>query len=274
MSKGSPGRTRLDLFFAGLRARGRAAFMPYVTAGYPSRRAMTGILEMLADARVDCLELGMPFSDPVADGVTIQNSSRRALESGVTPGSVLKTAELAARMGHRVILMSYANPIYSAGLKRAADRAGSAGVQGLIVPDLPLEEAVEWKAVFERRGIALVMFAAPTTSPARLREIDELAGGFIYYVSLLGVTGERSALPPSLLRRLRAIRPALSHPLCVGFGVSTPRQAAGLARVCDGVIVGSALVRRLAEWTGSAEKRREIGAWVRSMAGAVRGALT
>jgi len=271
---GPAGRTRLDVFFSDLKENGRTAFMPYVTAGYPSLGAMAGIMEMLADARADCLELGIPFSDPVADGATIQNSSKRALESGVTPDAVLGIAELAARKGHRVILMSYANPIHSAGLEKAAARAGDAGVQGLVVPDLPLEEAAEWKGVFGRKGIALSLFAAPTTSSLRLSRIDRMTGGFIYYVSLLGVTGERTKMPPSLPTRLRAIRRGLTHPLCVGFGVSTCQQAAALARVCDGVIVGSALVRRLADWGGSVEKRREIGAWVRSMAGAVKGALT
>lgn len=243
--------------------------MPYVTVGYPSLGATGGILSMLAANGVDCLELGVPFSDPIADGVTIQHASQQALDRGVTLDDVLKQAERAARLGLRVILMSYANPLLQAGLPALARHLSSAGAQGVIVPDLPLGEAQQWNAMFDHAGIALILFATPTTPPARLRIVDRLSRAFIYYVSLTGVTGERAALPPGLAARLQAVRRVVKTPVCVGFGVSTPRQAALVAKRAEGVIVGSALVRRIAAWGEGAAKRREIGRWVRSMTAAV-----
>jgi tryptophan synthase alpha chain len=254
-----------------LRERGKAAFMPYVTAGYPSPRSMPGIFSMLRDSGADCLELGVPFSDPVADGPVIQESTRRALASGVTPDSALRMAEAASRTGLRVLLMGYSNPFLHAGLERVADRASSAGVSGLIIPDLPLEEAGQWASILGAHGLALPLFAAPTTPPARLMLIARRATGFIYYVSVTGVTGERGRLSPELGGRLRWLKRTVGKPVCVGFGVSTAPQAASVASLASGVIVGSALVRRLAEWTAGPGKRRKIAHWVSSMARAVHG---
>lgn len=249
-----------------MRAARRVAFMPYVTSGYPSSAAMPGILSMLKDARADAIELGVPFSDPIADGGTVQAASQASLERGGGLGPALRHAALAARLGHRVVLMSYANPLYQAGLERLARRLHGIGVQGLIVPDLPLEEAHQWSDVFARQDVALSMFAAPTTPADRLRAADRAARGFIYYASLTGVTGERANLFAGLERRLRAIRRIVRAPVCVGFGISTPRQVATVGRCADGVIVGSALVRRLADWPAGRRQRRRIALWTRSMA--------
>ncbi|MEK7767283.1 MAG: tryptophan synthase subunit alpha, partial [bacterium] len=196
----------LESWFARRRTARLRAFMPYVTAGYPSFGAMPGILDMLRDAGADCLELGVPFSDPVADGVTIQASSQAALEGGATPERCLRVAERAARLGHRVVLMSYANPLLRGGLRASARRIVAAGVAGIIVPDLPLEEARGWSEAFAHAGVAQVLMAAPTTPGARLRAIDRATRGFLYYVSLTGVTGERRRLPAGLAVRLRALR--------------------------------------------------------------------
>lgn len=268
MNKGSGG---LEGF---LRRKGcgrKAAFMPYVTAGHPSPGVMPAVFRMLRDAGADCLELGVPFSDPVADGVVIQESTQRALAAGVTLSSSLKMAALASKAGLRVLLMGYSNPFLRAGLGPLAVRMASAGVQGLIVPDLPLEESGRWRGILASRGISLPLFAAPTTPEKRLREIARRSSGFIYYVSVTGVTGERSALPSVLAARLKWMRQRLDRPVCVGFGVSTPAQAARMARLADGVIVGSALVRRLAGWTESAEKRSRIARWTAAMARAAHG---
>lgn len=279
-------RLSLEEYFQGLKRRRAAAFMPYVTSGYPSRHAMHGILGMLAANGADCVELGLPFSDPIADGVTIQHASQRALDQGATFDQVMRQAEYAARLGLRVVLMSYANPLVQGGppawrnrlarhgavelaLHATVRKLSGAGIQGLIVPDLPLEEAAIWGSICAGAGVALTLFAAPTTPLKRLAMVDRLSHAFIYYVSLTGVTGERAALPRGLAIRLRTVRRVVRTPVCVGFGVSTPAQAALVAKWAQGVIVGSALVRRLAGWGQGAGKRREIGRWVRSVAAAV-----
>ena len=256
----------LASFLARTRLAGRAAFMPFITAGFPSRSAMPGILSMLKDGGADCLELGVPFSDPIADGATIQRTSSAALAGGMTLARALRIASVAARMGHRVVVMSYANPLMRAGLRELPRTLASAGVGGLLVPDLPLEEAGEWRERLRGAGVALALFAAPTTPVKRLRRINALTGAFVYYVSLTGVTGERTALPKGLAARLREVRRAVSSPVCVGFGISNPEQARMVARAADGVIVASALVRRLEGWARGAAQRRAIARWVESMA--------
>lgn len=272
MTRRTQRRLPLEGYLLARRAARRAAFMPFVTVGYPSRKETGEVLRMLADNGADCVELGVPFSDPIAEGVTIQHSSQVALERGVGLADVMRHAELAARLGLRVAVMSYANPLLQAGLQSFSRRLRDAGGQGAIVPDLPLEEVGPWGEIFARNGIVLALFAAPTTPPDRLRTIDRLSRGFIYYVSLTGVTGERAALYGGLVPRLRRLRRTLRTPLCVGFGVSTPRQAAAVAAHAEGVIVGSALVRRLSDWAGGAAKRRQIARWAGSVARAVHGA--
>jgi len=247
----------------------RGAFMPYVTAGYPSAAAMPGVLGMLADAGADCVEIGVPFSDPVADGVTIQRASQAALDRGGGLDGALRAVNIAARHGLRPVLMSYANPLWQARLPALARRLAGAGGQGVIVPDLPLELAAAWSGSFSREGLCLVLFAAPTTPVSRLRLAGRLTRGFLYYVSLAGVTGERRVLPAGLAARLREVRQAARASVCAGFGISTPAQAAAVAREADGVIVGAAFVRRLEGWNRGAGKRVEITRWARSMARAV-----
>lgn len=261
----------LRSWLSGLRAAGRCAFLPYVTVGHPSVAAMPGILAMLRASGADGIELGVPFSDPIADGPVIQRSSFEALQGGATFRDALQCAERAAGLGLKVTVMSYLNPILQAGMRASLRRAAAAGVGGLIIPDLPVEEAGAWGEACERERIALALFAAPTTSVGRLRMIDREARGFIYYISVLGVTGERTVLPASLAGRLRLLRRQVQAPIVVGFGIGKPAQAAAVARLADGVIVGSAMVRRLAEWNAGPAKRREIARWTRSMAAAVHG---
>ena len=265
------GRYALGEYMNELRARGGKAFMPFITCGHPSLRSTGEIAAMLRDAGADCLELGIPFSDPVADGAVIQASSQAALERGASFSAALRLVERAARTGLRVIPMSYANTVLVHGLSRAARRLADAGAQGLIVPDLPLEESAVWRQALDPAGIALVLFAAPTTGRARLAAIGRMTRGFVYYVSLTGVTGERSRLPAGLAAHLGMVRRLTAAPVCVGFGVSTPAQAKAVARHADGVIVGSALVRRLGEWESGMGKRRAIARYVRDMARAVHG---
>ena len=252
-----------------LRTGGRTAFLPYVTVGHPALTVMPGILSMLADAGADGVELGMPFSDPIADGPVIQQSSFAALRGGVRFRDALRCAERAAALGLKVTLMSYLNPLLQAGRGAAIRAAADAGVTGLIVPDLPVEEAGGWGKQSARSGIALALFAAPTTPAGRLRAIDRQARGFIYYIPVMGVTGERAGVPRATIARVRSVCRLVRAPVVVGFGIGHPDQARAYARVAAGVIVGSALVRRLAGWRQGPENRRRIAHWTRAMARAV-----
>lgn len=263
----------LAAYFASMKAAGKAAFMPYVTVGYPSLGAMRGILRMLRECGADCVEMGVPFSDPIADGATIQEASQRALRRGVTLKNCLELARFASGIGHRVVLMSYLNPLMQDGMKRMAAKLRSCGVQGLIIPDLPLEDAVNWRDALEDEGVALSLFAAPTTPDGRLYEVGAKSRGFVYYVSLTGVTGERKRLAGGLGPRIKRVGKLTGMPVCVGFGVSNPDQARKVGKSATGVIVGSALVRRLGGWERSAAKRSEIALWTREMARAAKSAV-
>lgn len=264
---------RLAQYFESMKKARKAAFMPYVTAGYPSLGAMRGILRMLRECGADCVEMGVPFSDPIADGATIQEASQKALERGVTLHDCLALSEYAAGLGLRVVLMSYLNPLIQDGVGRLASKLRRYGVQGLIIPDLPLEDAENWRDEMSAQGVALALFAAPTTPDARLAEVGARSRGFVYYVSLTGVTGERRNLAGGLSGRVKKVGRLTGMPVCVGFGVSNPAQARKVARAASGVIVGSALVRRLAEWGRSPAKRAQIARWTREMARAVKSAV-
>jgi tryptophan synthase alpha chain len=263
----------LSVYMRALDAERKAVFMPYVTAGYPSLGRMRDILSMLRDGGAGCVELGVPFSDPIADGATIQAASQQALAKGMTLNRCLDLAGYAARIGHRVVLMSYMNPLLQSGMRSLNRRLSGAGVQGLIVPDLPLEAAEDLSSKMASCDVALALFAAPTTPSPRLRTIGRMSRGFVYYVSLTGVTGERARLASGLRERVALVRKFTGKPICVGFGVSSVAQAAQVARFATGVIVGSGLVRRLAEWNQNAAKRREIARWTRAMAQAVNSAV-
>jgi len=247
------GDERIAAAFAG---HGRsAALMPYLMGGFPdiesSRAAGIGCVE----AGADLIELGIPFSDPLADGPVIHAAATEALAAGVTPGEVLGVCEsLAARVP--VVLMVYANAIQVAGPERFVARAAEAGAAGLIVPDLPHDEAAELRAACDAGGLALVPLAAPTTTAERLAQIAADARGFVYTVSLSGTTGERERLPEDLSDTVDRVRAAASVPVAVGFGVSTPEQAALVAELADGVIVGSRVVRAAGE--GGAEAVAEL----------------
>ena len=225
----------------------RAALMPYLMGGYPDVETSRAAGEAAAEAGADLIELGIPFSDPLADGPAIHSAASEALAAGTTPEDVLGVCEaLAARVP--VVLMVYANVVLQAGGGEAfAERATSAGASGLIVPDLPHDESAELRAICERRGLALVPLVAPTTTPERLGEIGASAAGFVYAVSLTGTTGERDELPAELPRMVERVRSATDVPVAVGFGISTGEQARRVAEVADGVIVGSRVVRAAGE---------------------------
>ena len=241
----------------------RAALMPYLVGGFPDLDASRAVGEACAEAGADLLELGVPFSDPLADGPVIHAAATRALEAGATVEGVLEVCEaLAARLP--VALMVYANLVLAHGEEAFVERAAGAGAAGLIVPDLPHDEAAELRAACDARGLALVPLVAPTTPPARLAGIGADARGFVYAVSLAGTTGERAELPPGLAETVARVREAVSVPVAVGFGISTRDQARAVADVADGVIVGSRVVRAVEEGGAAA-----VGELVASLAAAL-----
>lgn len=240
------GSDRLVARFDELRAAGRAALVPYITAGYPALDATGDILEMLVRAGADVIELGVPFSDPVADGPTIQRSSQRALENGVTlDWTLAAAARFRAAHDTPLVLFSYLNPILRHGVDRFITDAVSAGVDGILLTDLPVGSDPELELRFERSALSLVRLVAPTTPPDRALEIARRAQGFLYYIARTGVTGASAALRDELPRELAALRAVTNVPIAVGFGISTPAQAAEVGRLADGVVVGSALIDAL-----------------------------
>jgi tryptophan synthase alpha chain len=239
----------------------RAALMPYLMGGFPTLDASREIGIACADAGADLVELGVPFSDPLADGPVIHAAGTEALRAGATPLWVL---EVCAAVSERipVVLMAYANLVL--GHDGFLEQARAAGASGLIVPDLPHDEAGDLRAELDSLGLALVPLAAPSSTDERLAEIGHDARGFVYTVSLAGTTGERDELPPGLARTVERVRAAASVPVAVGFGISTPAQARAVGDIADGVIVGSRLVRAAGE--GGAE---EVGSLVASLADAL-----
>jgi tryptophan synthase alpha chain len=242
----------------------RAALMPYLMGGYPDLEASTAAGLAAAAAGADVIELGVPFSDPLADGPLIHAAATAALQGGATPHGVLRTCErIAAEVP--VVLMVYVNVVMSAGAEAFALRAAAAGASGLIVPDLPHDEADEVRAACDAEGLALVPLVAPTTTPERIAQIGRSARGFVYAVSLTGTTGERDELPPGLADTVARVSGATEVPVAVGFGIATAEHARAVADVADGVIVGSRVVRAAGE--GGPEA---VGALVAELAEALR----
>ena len=235
---------RIEEMFRRLRrARGRALIV-YLTVGFPRLQLFPKLVRACEDSGVDLLELGVPFSDPLADGPTIQAASQEALRQGVSLAQVLRQVRLLRRQGIRLplVLMTYVNPILAYGVKRFCREAAGDGVDGVIVPDLPPEEAGDLVRAARPAGLDTIFLAAPTSSPRRLARIAALSSGFLYYVSLTGVTGARRQLPADVAPHVRAIRRLSRLPVCVGFGVSRPEQVRQVVRVADGAVVGSALL--------------------------------
>ena len=263
----TPGVTnRIDDVFARLRERGEKALIPYVMAGDPDLATTEEWLLAAASAGADLIEIGIPFSDPLADGPVLQRAAERALAQKTTLGDVVALVRrVRAKTATPLILMTYYNLIFQYGDERLARDAAAAGVDGLIVPDLPPEEADSLASAARAAGVHLIFLVAPTTPPTRIAAIAARASGFLYYVSLTGITG--SKLPPleEIEQRVRAIKRTTRLPVAVGFGVSTPEEAARIARVADGVIVASALIKRLQEEPDPARRSHVLTAYVTSL---------
>jgi tryptophan synthase alpha chain len=243
-------RDSIERRFVELKAAGRRALVPYITAGHPDTERTIALLQGLEGAGADVIELGLPFSDPMADGPIIQASSQRALEQGMNFDRLLELVQR-ARVQVPLVLFSYLNPIIAAGddaLRRAAD----AGFSGLLITDLPVGSDPAREAWVGNGPLAFIRLVAPTTPLERMREIAAHGSGFVYLISRLGVTGVQESLPPELPDIVARLRSAATLPVCVGFGVSRPEHAAAVARIADGVVVGSALVRAAGESVDSA----------------------
>ncbi len=241
--------TRIDAKFADLRARGKKAFVSYVMAGDPDFDTSLEIVRGLPGAGVDIIELGLPFTDPMADGPTIQLAGQRALEGGMT---LRRTLELATAFRREdditpIVLMGYYNPIYSMGVDKFLIAAKEAGIDGLIVVDLPPEEDTELCLPAQAAGLNFIRLATPTTDDARLPRVVQNTSGFVYYVSITGITGSAEADAGDVAPEVTRIREASGLPVIVGFGVNTPEKSRAIAEVADGVVVGSAIVSRIAK---------------------------
>lgn len=241
--------SRIDEAFARCRQEKRAAFIPFIMAGDPDLETTQSLIDALIAGGADLIELGVPFSDPIADGPVNQRAAVRSLASGTTLAGVLDlVARVRVRSEVPVVLFSYYNPILAQGVEGFARRAAASGVDGVLCLDLPPEEATPgFTGALAAEGLAPIFLLAPTSTPARVRQVDRLAQGFVYYVSRTGVTGVQGELAPQLSKEVQRLRRKLRHPLAVGFGIATPEQAAAVAAVADGVVVGSALVRLVEE---------------------------
>jgi tryptophan synthase alpha chain len=252
--------------FASNRAAGRKALAPFVTAGDPDTATSVAVLEALAHAGASLCELGVPYSDPIADGPVIQASYTRALAAGVSLADVFDVARQAsARVSMPILAMVSYSIVYRRGIDRFVADAVAAGLSGFVVPDLPLEESDDLDAACSAAGLALVRLVTPTTPPDRAEAIARRSTGFLYCVSVAGVTGARTELPAGLVERVNWLRSKTSVPIIVGFGISTPEQVRAVAGVADGVIVGSALVRLIAE-SSSLPREQMVASVSRSIA--------
>lgn len=265
---------RIDSTFAHLRATNRKAFVAYITAGDPDLARSFEIALTLANAGTDILEIGVPFSDPVADGPTIQAAAGRALANGATlPKLLTHLQEFRKKCEIPVVLFTYLNPVYVYGYEKFHRDAAAAGADGVLILDLPPDEAARNQELTEQHGLLAIRLISPTTPEKRMQEIATSTQGFLYYVSREGVTGEQQELSDSIQEQVESIRRHTSLPICVGFGISTPKQAADVAKNADGAVVGSAIVRRIAEAQSDPLLLEKIHAFVHPIADAVHGVI-
>jgi len=267
----APPIAKLEAMFAANRAAGRKALAPFVTAGDPDADTTVAVLETLDKAGASLCELGVPYSDPIADGAVIQASYTRALGKGFTLAGVFDVAKRAsAGCSMPILAMASYSLIFRRGIDRFVADAVAAGLAGFVVPDLPLEESDDLDAACRTAGLALVRLVTPTTPPERAEAIAKKSTGFLYCVSVAGVTGARTDLPPGLVDRVKWLKTKTDVPILVGFGISGPEQVRAVAAVADGVIVGSALVRRIAEAVGASREQMlaDVAAYTGDLAAA------
>ena len=258
--------TRIAETFASLRTRNETALIPFLTAGDPDMATTAELIRTLAENGADLIELGMPFSDPMADGPTIQAASERALAAGATLAKVLQlVAEVRKDCQVPLVLMGYYNPIFRYGAQRFATDAAAAGVDGVLLVDLPPEEADEISGQLKNAGIAMITLLAPTTPPERMRRLAGAAEGYLYYVSMTGVTGAQKISPADIRVAVEELKEMTEMPVGVGFGITTVEDAKAVGEFADGVVVGSALVSIIAEYSQSEKLLPQVGAFIASL---------
>ena len=266
---------RIDTKFETLRAAGQCGFIAYITAGDPDLKSTPALVAALEQSGVDIVELGIPFSDPLADGATIQAASGRAIDAGATVVGVLDAVREIRRSSEiPIVFFTYLNPVYVYGFDRFHADAAAAGADGLLILDLPPDEAARNAELMKSHGLLSIRLIAPTTPPGRMELIAKSAEGFIYYVSREGVTGEQTSLSADIDTQVAEIKKHTNLPVAVGFGISTPEQAAEVAKESDAVVVGSAIVRRIGEHGKSAELIQKVTQFVTPIAAAVKKAAT
>jgi tryptophan synthase alpha chain len=250
-------KNRIQQRFNALKTSGSKALVTFITAGDPDLATTAAMLPLLAEAGADIIELGIPFSDPMADGPTIQRASERALAGGATLEAVLELVRATRdQVSTPIVLMGYSNPIYAYGWQRFTRDAVQAGVDGLLLVDLPPEEAGELLPAARTAGLEIIFLLTPTSDATRIKQVRRCGSGFIYYVTVTGVTGARQTVSTSLSTELQTIRTTGKLPVVAGFGISTPEQAAEVAAAADGVVVGSALVKLFEQYQGDQLKKQ------------------
>lgn len=259
---------RIDKKFLELRKTNKKALIAFLTVGYPDIITCERIILELNKIGVDMFELGMPFSDPLADGPVIQESSTYALKHKINLDNIFSlTKRLREKIDKPLLMMGYFNPVLQYGLGRFAQNARISGLDGVIVPDLPIEESKEFKTYLDKNSIHLINFIAPTTDMDRIKKIAFKSRGFIYYVSLTGVTGARENLPKDVVERIKYLKKIIKIPICVGFGVSTREQFKSISSFSDGVIVGSAIVKKIKENLKNKDLVNKVGGFVKGLRG-------
>jgi tryptophan synthase alpha chain len=257
--------SRIGARFRQIRSRKGKAFIPYIMAGDPDITRTKELVGILEECGADIIELGVPFSDPLADGPTIQKAAQRSLKEGVTLGGVIGLVEELRGMTQiPILLMTYYNLIFRYGEERFAQDAAKAGVDGMIIPDLPPDEASNLRRLSRKAGLDLIFLLAPTSTAERIEKVAKASSGFIYYVSITGITGSRLSMDSAIESHIAAIRALTDKPVAVGFGISTPEEAAAVSGFADGVIVGSAIVKRLGDGD------EELKKYLHSLRGAIK----
>jgi len=262
---------RIQNKFQTLKVQQKKAFIAFITAGDPDLKTTEDLVMAFEKSGVDIIELGIPFSDPLADGPTIQASYHRALKKGASVKKILETVKrIRRRTSIPLALMSSYNPILRFGESKFIASCVEAGVDGLIIPDLPPEEALHLRQLAIKNDIATIFFVAPTTKDDRILSNTKAATGFVYYVSLIGITGTQKALAQSVVKQIKHIKKFTQKPVCAGFGISTPRQVRDIGTAADGVIVGSAIVKKIEEYKGHKDLVGKISSYVHSLVMSLR----
>jgi len=262
--------SKIDQVFQNLKEKGKIALIPFIVAGDPALEITEALALKMAESGADIIEIGVPFSDPLADGPTIQVAYQRALRNGIHLEEIFRLTERLKRITTPLVLMTYFNPVFLYGLKDFAERCKGSGIDGVIIPDLPPEEAGAWVEEARLFEIDTVFLATPTSPPKRIGLVDRYSRGFIYYVSITGVTGTREKLPKDLEWAVQQVRKKSKKPVAVGFGIANPEQAKEVSRFTDGVIIGSAIVRIIEENLNHPNLITKVGEFVSSIASSLK----